>query len=152
MKYKLQGNENIFLFICFLSFCASCNDCEPVSYSENNLRVSFFSKKTLNDTSLLFESIYGLGKPPLVERQNISMIFLPLRSHTDSTIYLLMRDDQVDTLHIYYKRFFYINPPNCQFHPMIHDISIGNKSSFDSIAIIQNKIQNDMQDNIGLFF
>ncbi len=152
-----------FLFVALILLCfTGCNGCEPTTYPDAQIQVKCFSGETLEDTMLTFLEIYGLGREDslLYKDTTLNVVSLPINLNEDSTAYFFARiysnsmsiDTLMDTLSINYSQLIELNPPNCQFNNNINNIILGNNTTFDSIAVLQNFIDEGDRENIGIYF
>lgn len=150
MKFK---TSLIFLLLFFLIACSEEEVC--VKDVNTMLIADFFKKTDGSDTILSNLSVVGLNKTRMLydSAVNISQIELPLNYNSGKTSFIISINNNRDTITFFYTGELIFVSYACGFAPTfeLNDVTATYKE-FDSIAVINNIINPDNEENIEIYF
>ena len=124
-------------------------DCEPTSYSLNQLHVAFLNREDGKALSSSFDSITAKNAlVPIYGADGVnatSSVLLDLNlGDTITTFYFYKNTDidtLIDTLSVSYETTTDVITPNCYFYNRVKSLRISDTTNFDSVSIHQNFIE-----------
>ncbi|MDX2302358.1 MAG: DUF6452 family protein [Microscillaceae bacterium] len=144
-----------------ISTIQSCRE-KCVEANTNLIKVKFFDALTLEEDTLAFDRVLGIGAPIIADSINLydskdtlTVFNLPGSAGADQAHFLFERTVGnkliQDTLSLTYARTLELIKPNCGLNEIIRDLNILSHS-FDSAVVVFRELsnQND-QINIHVF-
>ncbi len=146
---------SILISVLYIS-CNNASTCDNEIESVVNTAYYIQSENEYKNVAIKGMSIWGHGVNDSLlqeESDSVPTIALPLRVDADNSVFLLKKEEKMDTIMMFYSTSEIFESPQCGFnYRFTLDSILHTENVIDSISIINNDIYNEYKQNIEIYF